>query len=195
MCGICGELVFDGAAANNETISRMNNKMARRGPEHEAIYRTGPIGFGHRRLKIIDLSDASNQPFVDENLGLVLVLNGAIYNYKGLRKSLIQAGYNFSSKGDTETILKAYHCWGESCVDKFNGMFAFVIYDQRNDTVFMARDRLGIKPLYYHKTDRRLVFASSLPALLETDGIEKKISPGHCTITCTSMPWCRSLTP
>lgn len=176
MCGICGELVFDGAAANNETISRMNNKMARRGPEHEAIYRTGPIGFGHRRLKIIDLSDASNQPFVDENLGLVLVFNGAIYNYKALRETLIQAGYEFSSKGDTETILKAYHCWGESCVEKFNGMFAFVIYDQRNDTVFMARDRLGIKPLYYHQTDRRLVFASSLPALLEADGIEKEIS-------------------
>ena len=176
MCGICGEIVFDGTTANKETIARMNNKMTRRGPEHGAIYTKGRIGFGHRRLKIIDLSDASNQPFVDENLGLVLVFNGAIYNYKALRESLIQAGYTFSSTGDTETILKAYHCWGESCVEKFNGMFAFVIYDQRNDTVFMARDRLGIKPLYYHKTDRRLVFASSLPALLEAGGIEKEIS-------------------
>ena len=155
----------------------MNDKMVRRGPEHGAIYRNGSIGFGHRRLKIIDLSDASNQPFVDENLGLVLVFNGAVYNYKALRENLIQAGYEFSSTGDTETILKAYHCWGESCVERFNGMFAFVIYDQRNDTVFIARDRLGIKPFYYHKTDRRLVFASSLPAMLEADGIEKEISP------------------
>ena len=176
MCGICGEIVFDGAAANKKIIARMNNKMTRRGPEHGAIYTKGSMGFGHRRLKIIDLSDASNQPFVDEKLGLVLVFNGAIYNYKALRERLIQAGYRFSSKGDTETILKAYHCWGEACVEKFNGMFAFVIYDQRNDTVFMARDRLGIKPLYYHKTDRRLVFATSLPALLEAGGIKKEIS-------------------
>lgn len=177
MCGICGEIVFDGAAANKETIAKMNDKMIRRGPEHGAIYTKGPIGFGHRRLKIIDLSNASNQPFVDDNLGLVLVFNGAIYNYKALRERLIQEGYTFSSKGDTETILKAYHFWGQACVEKFNGMFAFVIYDSRNDTVFMARDRLGIKPLYYHKTDRRLVFASSLPALLEAEGIEKEISP------------------
>ena len=95
--------------------------MVRRGPEHGGIYTTGSIGFGHRRLKIIDLSDASNQPFVDEHLGLVLVFNGAIYNYKTLRERLIKAGYTFSSTGDTETILKAYHCWGESCVEKFNG--------------------------------------------------------------------------
>nr|WP_320189730.1 N-acetylglutaminylglutamine amidotransferase [uncultured Desulfobacter sp.] len=177
MCGICGEIAFDGAAANKETIARINEKMTRRGPEHGALYTKGPIGFGHRRLKIIDLSDASNQPFVDDDLGLVLVFNGAIYNYKTLRKRLIQEGYTFSSKGDTETILKAYHFWGEACVEKFNGMFAFVVYDCRKDTVFMARDRLGIKPLYYHKNDRCLVFASSLPALLEADGIKKEISP------------------
>ena len=177
MCGICGEIMFDGAAANKETIAKMNDKMTRRGPEHGAIYTKGSIGFGHRRLKIIDLSDASNQPFVDEQLGLVLVFNGAIYNYKGLRETLIQKGYTFSSNGDTETILKAYHCWGENCVEKFNGMFAFVVYDLRENTVFMARDRLGIKPLYYHKTDQRLVFASSLPALLEADGIKREISP------------------
>ena len=177
MCGICGEIVFDGTAGNKETIEKMNDKMTRRGPEHGAIYTTGPIGFGHRRLKIIDLSDASNQPFVDEQSGLVLVFNGAIYNYKALRETLIQKGYTFSSNGDTETILKAYHCWGEHCVEKFNGMFAFVVYDPRNNTVFLARDRLGIKPLYYHKTDRRLLFASSLPALLEAEGIKREISP------------------
>ncbi|HCY85843.1 MAG TPA: N-acetylglutaminylglutamine amidotransferase [Desulfobacteraceae bacterium] len=176
MCGICGELVFDGHPLDDEQMKRMTGKMARRGPDHEAVQPAGRATFGHRRLKIIDLSDASNQPFVDPDLDLMLVFNGAIYNYKELRTQLRQAGYRFYSDGDTEVIVKAYHAWGEACVEKFNGMFAFVIYDGRNDTAFMARDRLGIKPLYYVKDGSRLIFASSLPALLETGTVDTHLS-------------------
>ncbi|GAB6146230.1 N-acetylglutaminylglutamine amidotransferase [Desulfocicer niacini] len=176
MCGICGELFFNNHLANDQSIKIMNKIMAERGPDHEDIYHGIWTSLGHRRLKIIDLSDESNQPFIDPNLGLTLVFNGAIYNYKKLRADLKQLGYTFYSKGDTEVILKAYHAWGENCVEKFNGMFAFVIYDQKNNCVFMARDRLGIKPLYFYRTQNSLIFASSLPAILKTGKIQKEIS-------------------
>lgn len=176
MCGICGELFFNNRPVTEQSITIMNQAMDRRGPDHEDLYHGIWTAFGHRRLKIIDLSDKSNQPFIDPALKLILVFNGAIYNYKALRSELKQMGYTFYSKGDTEVILKAYHAWGETCVEKFNGMFAFVVYDQNNNCVFMARDRLGIKPLYFHKTPDSLLFASSLPALLQTGKIKKKIS-------------------
>ena len=176
MCGICGEIFFNGQPVVEQSIEMMNKALNKRGPDHEDTYHGIWTAFGHRRLKIIDLSEASNQPFVDAALGLVIVFNGAIYNYKDLRIELKEKGYKFRSTGDTEVILKAYHAWGERCVEKFNGMFAFVIYDQNNNQVFMARDRLGIKPLYFHKSSGSLLFASSLPALLQTGKIEKKIS-------------------
>jgi asparagine synthase (glutamine-hydrolysing) len=176
MCGICGELFFNGHPVNEQSVTIMNKIMAKRGPDHEDIYHGIWASLGHRRLKIIDLSDESNQPFIDPKLGLILVFNGAIYNYEKLRADLKQLGYKFYSKGDTEVILKAYHAWGENCVEKFNGMFAFVIYDQKNNCVFMARDRLGIKPLYFYRTQESLIFASSLPAILKTGKIQKEIS-------------------
>jgi asparagine synthase (glutamine-hydrolysing) len=113
---------------------------------------------------------------IDPKLGLIIVYNGAIYNYKILKDELIEKGYSFHTGGDTEVILKAYHAWGEDCVTRFNGMFAFAIYNQAKDKVFMARDRLGIKPLYFHKTGNSLLFASSLPALLATGKIKPQIS-------------------
>lgn len=176
MCGICGEVFFNDTPVTQENAAAMNPAMAMRGPDHEALTETGRVAFGHRRLKIIDLSAASNQPFADTDLGLLLVFNGAIYNYQALRKELEGMGYAFRSDGDTEVIVKAFHAWGERCVERFNGMFAFVIYDETKDRVFMARDRLGIKPLYYHKGQNSLLFASSLPALLETGKIPKDIS-------------------
>ena len=176
MCGICGELFFNNHPVTEQSVKVMNQSMTKRGPDHEDLYHGIWTALGHRRLKIIDLSDESNQPFIDPALGLILVFNGAIYNYKELRTQLIEMGYAFYSKGDTEVILKSYHAWGENCVDKFNGMFAFVIYDQKNNCVFMARDRLGIKPLYFYRTPNSLIFASSLPAMLKTDKIEKTIS-------------------
>ncbi|SMD01695.1 asparagine synthase (glutamine-hydrolysing) [Desulfocicer vacuolatum DSM 3385] len=176
MCGICGELFFDNHLANEQSVKIMNKAMGDRGPDHEDIYHGIWTSFGHRRLKIIDLSNASNQPFIDPSLGMTLVFNGAIYNYKELRADLKQMGYAFYSKGDTEVILKAYHAWGENCVEKFNGMFSFALYDQNNNSVFMARDRLGIKPLYFYKSENSLIFASSLPALLKTGRIKSDIS-------------------
>ncbi len=176
MCGICGELFFNDHPVTEQSVTIMNKAMTKRGPDHENLYHGIWTALGHRRLKIIDLSDESNQPFIDPNLGLILVFNGAIYNYKELRADLERSGYKFYSKGDTEVILKAYHAWGENCVEKFNGMFAFVIYDQKNNCVFMARDRLGIKPLYFYRTKDCLIFASSLPAILKIGKIKKNIS-------------------
>ncbi len=176
MCGICGEIFFNNHTVTEQSVKTMNQSMANRGPDYDNTYHDNWIAFGHRRLKIIDLSDESNQPFIESNLGLVLVFNGAIYNYKELRAQLETMGYTFYSNGDTEVILKSYHAWGENCVDKFNGMFAFAIYDQKNDLVFMVRDRLGIKPLYFSITADSFIFASSLSAILKTGRVKKEIS-------------------
>lgn len=145
--------------------------MARRGPDASGIAVYGTHGLGHRRLKIIDLSEQARQPLLDPELGLSIVYNGAIYNYKELRHELQQKGYRFFSTGDTEVILKAYHAWGAEVVERLNGMFAFCIVERDSGRVFLARDRLGIKPLYYTGSSRSLRFASSLPALLR-GGVE-----------------------
>ncbi len=116
--------------------------------------------------------DTAAQPMVDSALGLAIVFNGCIYNYPELRKELIGMGYSFFSHGDTEVILKAYHAWGKDCVKHFHGMFAFAIWERDSKRVFMARDRLGIKPFYYYKTDKFMRFASTLPALLKSGGID-----------------------
>ncbi|MDT8382889.1 MAG: N-acetylglutaminylglutamine amidotransferase [Gammaproteobacteria bacterium] len=187
MCGICGELRFDGSAPEAATLSRMNEKLARRGPDDEGVYISGPLGFGHRRLSVIDLSSRSHQPMVDEALGLSLVFNGAIYNYRALRDELIEAGYAFFSEGDTEVIIKAFHRWGEACVERLHGMFAFAIWSEQRQQLFLARDRLGIKPLYYclpgdssggepsAKVGFR--FASNIQALLAAGGVDTDINP------------------
>ncbi|HXH02159.1 MAG TPA: N-acetylglutaminylglutamine amidotransferase [Candidatus Competibacteraceae bacterium] len=170
MCGICGELRLDGREPDLGLLRRMMNRLARRGPDHEGSFTDGPLAFGHRRLSVIDLSERSNQPMVDRELGLVLVFNGAIYNYRELRKALIAKGYRFFSEGDTEVILKAYAEWGERCVERLIGMFAFAIWDIRKRELFLARDRLGIKPLYYSRCGGNcLRFASNSQALLEGD--------------------------
>jgi len=175
MCGICGELRFDGATPDLAIIKRMSEKIARRGPDHEAMISDGPLAFGHRRLSIIDLSANSDQPMVDKDLRLALVFNGTIYNYKELRAELIEMGYHFFSEGDTEVIIKAYHAWGEKCVERFFGMFAFALWDMRNATLFMARDRFGIKPLYYSLDGASLRFASNIQALLAAGGVDTSI--------------------
>ena len=155
----------------------MLGRLARRGPDHEGCYSDGPLLFGHRRLSIIDLSDRSNQPMIDQDLGLVLVFNGAIYNYRELRRELSALGYRFFSQGDTEVILKAYDHWGERCVERLIGMFAFAIWDIRKRTLFLARDRLGIKPLYYSRCGGNCFrFASNTQALLEGD-LDTDIDP------------------
>ncbi|MBF0200879.1 MAG: N-acetylglutaminylglutamine amidotransferase [Desulfamplus sp.] len=176
MCGICGEIFIGNNSVSRESVIKMKHTMEKRGPDSHGIHQEDSIVFGHRRLKIIDLSDRSSQPMVDRELGLSMVFNGAIYNYPELREILKAKGYSFKSSGDTEVILKAYHAWGEGCVDRFNGMFAFAVYDNRDRSVFMARDRLGIKPLYYAKTESSILFASSLPAILATGKVSKNLS-------------------
>lgn len=177
MCGIAGELRFDQTQASPIKIDRMLGVMEPRGPDGSGIFAQGALCFGHRRLKIIDLSDHAAQPMVDNELGLVIVFNGCIYNYPELREELQGKGYKFFSHGDTEVILKAYHAWGKDCIKRFYGMFAFAIWERDSKRVFMARDRLGIKPFYFTKDQKHLRFASSLPALLQSGEIDTSIDP------------------
>ena len=177
MCGICGELRLDGGAPDLAAVQRMTARLAPRGPDHEGSFSDGPLAFGHRRLAVIDLSEHSNQPLVDQELGLVLVFNGTIYNYRALRRDLAAHGYHFFSDGDSEVILKAWHRWGEACVERLHGMFAFAIWEEHHHRLFLARDRLGIKPLYYSLTAHRLRFASNPQALLAGGGVDTRIDP------------------
>jgi len=177
MCGICGELRLDGAPADLDAVARMMVPLKRRGPDHGGSYSDGALAFGHRRLSIIDLSVRANQPMVDQGLGLALVFNGTIYNYPELRRELSALGYHFFSDGDTEVILKAWHAWGEDCVARLHGMFAFALWDANQRALFLARDRFGIKPLYWTEDAARLRFASSTQALLAAGGVATDIDP------------------
>jgi asparagine synthase (glutamine-hydrolysing) len=177
MCGICGEIGFDGTGASELAVRAMTDSLERRGPDAEGFFSGGSVAFGHRRLKIIDLSERARQPMVDHELGLAIVYNGAIYNFPELRAELESKGYRFFSDGDTEVILKAYAAWGEGCVERFNGMFAFAIWERDSGRLFLARDRLGIKPLYYVTLPGKFRFASTLPALLAGGGVGSRIDP------------------
>lgn len=177
MCGIGGEFRLDGAPPDMAAVERMLPALASRGPDGEGRWQHGPAALVHRRLRIIDLSDAGAQPMVDGELGLALVFNGCIYNYRELRDELTAAGYSFRSTSDTEVILKAYHRWGVACVERFYGMFAFALVELATRTLVLARDRLGIKPLYLAETPGRLRFASTLPALLAAGDVDTGIDP------------------
>ncbi len=177
MCGLCGEITFDGSPASIEALSAMTCSMAPRGPDSEGIVARGRAALGHRRLKIIDLSERGQQPMVDSELGLTLAFNGCIYNHKELRAELEARGYRFFSTSDTEVILKAWHAWGPEAPKRFNGMFAFVIHERDTGRLAMCRDRLGIKPLYYTQDGKRLRFASTLPALVAAGGVDTAIDP------------------
>lgn len=177
MCGIAGELRFDKEAADLAAVERITHHLAPRGPDAWGFHSEGPVALGHRRLKIMDLAEASGQPMIDTALGLSLVFNGAIYNYPELRGELEALGYRFFSGGDTEVLLKGYHAWGEQLLPRLNGMFAFAIWERDKRRLFIARDRLGIKPLYLSQTGKRLRFASSLPALLKGGDIDPALDP------------------
>ena len=175
MCGISGEIRFDGEYASTDAVTRMTAAMADRGPDGSGIVSRGPVALGHRRLRVIDLSDRAQQPMVDPDLGMNIVFNGCVYNYRELREELKKLGYRFFSTGDTEVVLKAWHAWGEQCVDRMHGMFAFVVHERDSGRVALARDRFGIKPLYLSHTPARLRFASTLPALLAAGGVDTSI--------------------
>ncbi len=155
----------------------MTAKLAPRGPDAGGLRAQGRVAFGHRRLRIIDLTACAEQPMVDPALGLTLVFNGCIYNYRALRDELLALGYTFFSDGDTEVVAKAYHAWGPGCVERFHGMFAFAILERDSGRVVLARDRLGVKPLYVAAIDNGVRFASTLPALLAAGGFDTGVDP------------------
>jgi asparagine synthase (glutamine-hydrolysing) len=176
MCGFAGELAA-GRPADPEAVERMAATMSDRGPDGSGSWSKDGVALAHRRLKIIDLTSAGDQPMTDRELGLTIVFNGCIYNHRELRAQLEPDGYRFFSSSDTEVILKAYNKWGRDCVSHFAGMFAFAIYEHRSGRLLLARDRLGIKPLYLAGTAGALRFASTLPALLAGGGIDTSIDP------------------
>lgn len=191
MCGIAGELHFKNHSVYPlAAMARVNTRHVKRGPDSGGLIQMGPVTFAHRRLKIFDLSDKAAQPMVNTELGLTLVFNGAIYNYRELRAELETKGYTFHSHGDTEVLLKAYHAWGKACANRLHGMFAFAVWEQDTGNLVVIRDRLGIKPLYYAVTDQGFKFASTLPALLEFDGIDRSIDHAalHYYLTFHAVP-------
>jgi asparagine synthase (glutamine-hydrolysing) len=175
MCGLAGEIRFDGAPIDLDAVTRMSRVLRPRGPDGDGVWQNGRIALAHRRLSIIDLSPAGSQPMTDSQLRLATVFNGCIYNYQELRGELQAAGYQFFSTSDTEVVGKAYHRWGTDCVDHFKGMFAFAVTELDSGRVVLARDRLGIKPLYLAETPGRLRFASSLPALVAAGDVDTSI--------------------
>lgn len=179
MCGIAG--VFDTRGRRDiprELIEEMNAAQFHRGPDDGGVYMEPGLGLGHRRLAILDLSPAGHQPLFDEEGTVAVVYNGEIYNFLELQSELESLGYRFRSRCDTEVIVQAWKAWGEACVDRFRGMFAFAIWDLGRETLFMARDRLGIKPLYYALLpDGQLVFASELKAVMLHPGVPRDIDP------------------
>ncbi len=166
MCGICGIFDRSGNAIDRATLERMTTVLNHRGPDGSGYFLNGEIGLGHRRLSIIDVEGGA-QPMFNEDETLQIVFNGEIYNFIELRNELKAFGYTFRTLSDTEVIIYAYEQWGADCVKHFNGMFAFAIWDKRAQELFLARDHLGIKPLYYSLVGSRLLFASEIKALLQ----------------------------
>ena len=178
MCGITGVFDTRGKSAINPKILRaMNQSQMHRGPDEEGLHLEPGLGLGHRRLSIIDLA-SGQQPLFNEDGTVAVVFNGEIYNFQDLIPELQALGHKFSTRCDTEVIVHAWEAWGESCVDRFRGMFAFALWDRKRETLFMARDRLGVKPLYYSiLSDGTLLFGSELKTIVAHPGFQPRISP------------------
>ena len=177
MCGICGKLTFDREATVSPALIRaMTDTLVHRGPDDDGIYVAPNIGLGHRRLSIIDLS-TGHQPLSNEDGTVWIAFNGEIYNYQDLRNDLKTRGHLFRTESDTEVIVHLYEEYGEACVEKLRGMFAFAIWDDRSKALLLARDRVGIKPLYYWKSDSSLVFASEIKAILADPDVKREVDP------------------
>ncbi len=216
MCGITG--IFDTRAARDiarGTLQRMNDSQQHRGPDEGSLYLAPGLGLGHRRLSIIDIA-TGQQPLLNGDGSVVIVFNGEIYNYQELTSELQALGYQFRTKSDTETIVHAWSAWGADCVQRLRGMFAFALWDNRQQTFFMARDRLGVKPMYYALLDDGLLlFGSELKSVLAHGGLRRdldplaieeyfalgyvaeprtvfkqarKLSPGHTLLVCRGQP-------
>jgi len=165
MCGIVGKINFNNKEVKAETIIKMMDKIKHRGPDDNGHFIDNGVGLGFVRLSILDLSSAGHQPMMSDDNKLVLIYNGEIYNYIELREELKSKGYIFKSNTDTEVLLKSYEEWGEACLNKFNGMWAFVIYNKETKEIFGARDRFGIKPFYYYQDKETFIFASEIKAI------------------------------
>ncbi|HYW91818.1 MAG TPA: XrtA/PEP-CTERM system amidotransferase [Gammaproteobacteria bacterium] len=178
MCGIAGIFDFrERGPIRRSVLGRMTGSLAHRGPDGQGLHIEPGLGFGHRRLSIIDLENG-RQPMVSGDGDVIVTYNGEIYNFRELRKELQGKGAKFISHSDTEVILHAWKAWGAACVEHFNGMFAFALWERSSQTLFMARDRLGIKPLYYASLpDGRLIFASELKALLTYPELTRRLNP------------------
>src|SRR5512145_1187081 len=178
MCGITGIFDTRGRRDIDRTVlHRMNESQFHRGPDEGGLHVEPGLGLGHRRLSIIDLS-TGQQPLYNEDQSVCVVFNGEIYNYQELIPELQALGHVFHTRSDTEVIVHAWEAWGERCVDRFRGMFAFALYDLNRETLFMARDRLGVKPLYYAVLpDGALLFGSELKSLLVHPGLGREIDP------------------
>jgi len=173
MCGIAGQYCYNGENPDRQLLAAMSERLFHRGPDGAGLYIKGSAGFVHRRLAIIDLSPDGLQPMTNEDDSLWLVFNGEIYNFIELRKELVEKGHTFHSKSDTEVILHAYEEWGHDCLTRFNGMWAFALWDEKKQELFCARDRFGIKPFYYTIVNGSFLFASEIKALLIHSGVKK----------------------
>jgi asparagine synthase (glutamine-hydrolysing) len=179
VCGIAGVLDRSGAPVPLELLRRMSDVIAHRGPDDEGHFVDGPVGLANRRLAIIDPSPRGHMPMASESGNLVITYNGELYNFRELEAELERKGHRFRTGTDTEVVLTAYAEWGERCVDRFNGMFAFAIWDRERRELFLARDRFGVKPLYYTEVGPLLVFGSEIKSLLAHDGVRAQVSAPH----------------
>jgi len=171
MCGICGINWTD-----NELIKKMNESLIHRGPDKGDYYVDDFVSLGHRRLSIIDLSEKGNQPMSNEDGSIWVVFNGEIYNFKELKDKMVKKGHKFKSNTDTEAIIHSYEEFGINCLKYFNGMFAFALWDSKKKSLFLARDRIGIKPLYYYHKNNRFLFGSEIKAILQYDEVKRKVN-------------------
>jgi len=209
MCGISGYIqpknnLDQNQFFSNDLIQLMVDKIDHRGPDEQGTKIIDNVALGHSRLSIIDLNAHSNQPFSNQNIGIHLVFNGEIYNYKDLRSQLVNKGYKFNTSSDTEVLLTSYEEWGIECVHKFEGMFAFALYDQFEDILHLVRDRLGKKPLFYSATDKYVVFGSEIKSLLvhkqidrnvDFDALDEYLSLNYCVAERTLFSSIKQLAP
>ena len=177
MCGIAGVVNVDRRPVDPAVLVRMRDSMIHRGPDDEGLWIEDGVGLAHRRLSILDLSSAGHQPMTIDDENLWLIYNGEIFNYVELRQELQRKGHRFRSKSDSEVILHLYQEYGAGCLERLNGMFGFAIWDRSRRVLFAARDRMGIKPFYYHWTGKRLIFASEIKAILEHPDVRREANP------------------
>ncbi len=176
MCGIVGILNLNDQPIDKNILKNMTDEVSHRGPDGDGYYINKNIGFGHKRLSIIDLSDNGAQPMKSKDSRFILNYNGELYNFKDLRKDLEKRGYEFFTESDTEVVLRSWEEWGEKCVNKFNGMFAFAIWDNKNNELFLIRDRYGTKPLYYLNHKNCFIFSSEQKSFFKNPHFKREIN-------------------